>query len=55
MYDGSVDKIYLNEKIVKKSKLNIPLENELLEKLKLYDVIDKITYTIEEVVDKICV
>lgn len=54
LYDGSVDNIYLNDKIIKKSQLNIPLENELLEKLKLYDVIDKITYTVEEVVDKIC-
>lgn len=54
LYDGSIDKIYLNDKIIKKSKLNIPLENELLEKLKLYDVIDKVTYTIEEVVDEIC-
>ena len=54
LYDGNVDKIYLNEKILKKSKLNIPLENELLEKLKLYDVIDKVTYSIEEVVNEIC-
>ena len=54
LYDGSIDKIYLNDKIINKSKLNIPLENELLEKLKLYDVIDKVTYTIEEVVDEIC-
>ena len=54
LYDGSIDKIYLDEKLIKKSKLNIPLENELLEKLKLYNVIDKITYTVEEVVDEIC-
>lgn len=54
LYDGPIDQIYLNDKIIKKSKLNIPLENELLEKLKLYDVIDKVTYTIEEVVDEIC-
>ena len=54
LYDGPIDKIYLNEDIIKKSKLNIPLEHELLEKLKLYDVIDKVTYTIEEVVDEIC-
>ncbi|MBQ9023951.1 MAG: ATP-binding cassette domain-containing protein [Bacilli bacterium] len=54
LYDGSIEKIYLNDQIIKKSKLNIPLENELLEKLKLYDVIDKVTYTIEEVVDEIC-
>ena len=54
LYDGPIDKIYLNENIIKKSKLNIPLENELLEKLKLYNVIDKITYTIDEVVDEIC-
>ena len=54
LYDGPIDKIYLNENIIKKSKLNIPLEHELLEKLKLYDVIDKVTYTIEEVVDEIC-
>lgn len=54
LYDGPIDKIYLNEKLMRKSKLNMPLENELLEKLKLYNVIDKITYTIEEVVDEIC-
>ena len=54
LYDGSIDKIYLDDKILKKSKLNIPLEHELLEKLKLYDVIDKVTYSIEEVVNEIC-
>ena len=54
LYDGPIEQIYLNDKIIKKSKLNIKLENELLEKLKLYDVIDKVTYTIEEVVDEIC-
>ena len=54
LYDGSIDKLYLNENVIKKSRLNIPLENELLEKLKLYDIIDKVTYTIEEVVDEIC-
>ena len=54
LYDGTIDKIYLDDKIVKKSKLNIPLENELLEKLKLYDVIDRVSYTLEEVVDEIC-
>lgn len=54
LYDGSVDKIYLDENILKKSKINIPLEHELIEKLKLYDIVDDIKYTIEEVVDEIC-
>lgn len=54
LYCGNIDKIYCNDKLLKKSKLNIPIENELIEKLKLYDVIDKTTYTIDEVVKEIC-
>ena len=54
LYEGNIDKIYSNENIIKKSKINIPLENELIEKLKLYDVIDNINYSIEEMVDEIC-
>ena len=54
LYDGSIDKIYLDEKILKKSKINLSLERELVEKLKLYNLIDNENYTIEEVVDEIC-
>lgn len=54
LFCGNIDKIYCNDKLLKKSKLNIPIENELIEKLKLYDVIDKTTYTIDEVVKEIC-
>lgn len=54
LYDGPIDKIYLNNKLIKQSKIKIPAENELIEKLKLYDVIDSINYSIEEVVDEIC-
>ena len=54
LYCGNIDKIYCDEKLLKKSKLNIPIENELIEKLKLYDVIDRVTYTIDEVVEEIC-
>lgn len=54
LYDGPIDKMYLNNKLIKQSKIKIPTENELIEKLKLYDVIDNINYSIEEVVDEIC-
>ena len=54
LFYGSLDKIYQDENIIKKSKMNIPLENELVEKLKLYNIIDNVSYTIDEVVDEIC-
>ena len=54
LYNGNIENIYLNDKLIKKSNLNIPLENELLEKLKLYNIIDNVTYTIDEVVNQIC-
>lgn len=54
LYDGSVDKIYSDEKILKESKINIPMLNQLIDKLKLYDLINNDTCTIDEVVDEIC-
>lgn len=54
LYDGSLDKIYMNSSVIKKAKLNVPLENELMEKLNLYNVIDNTSYTIEDVVEEIC-
>lgn len=54
LYNGCLDKIYLNEKILKSSKVNIPLLNQLIDRLKLYDIINDRTCTIEEVVNEIC-
>ena len=54
LFNGSIDKMYMNEKILKKSKINLSLEQDLIEKLKLYNIIDNTDYTIEDVVDKIC-
>ncbi|MBO5183542.1 MAG: energy-coupling factor ABC transporter ATP-binding protein [Bacilli bacterium] len=54
LYDGPVDKIYLNEKLLKESKINIPVLNELMDKLKLYDIINENVCTINEMVDEIC-
>ncbi len=54
IYDGKIENIYSDSKIIKKSKLNIPLEYELVEKLRLYDMIKNFTCTIEEMVDEIC-
>ena len=54
IYDGSLDKIYLNEKKLKKAFINIPLENELIDKLKLYNLVNNDSYILEEVVEEIC-
>lgn len=54
LYDGNIDKIYSDENILKKSKINLSLERELVEKLELYNLIDDVNYTIEEVVNEIC-
>ncbi len=54
IYDGKIENIYTNSEILKKSRINVPLENELVEKLKLYNVINNVTFTTEEVVDEIC-
>lgn len=54
LYKGSIDKIYSNENMLKKSRVNIPIFNELIDKLKLYQIIDDKVCTIDEVVDEIC-
>lgn len=53
-FNGSIDEIYSNDKFIKKFTLNLSLENELIEKLKLYDIIDNENYTIEDLVNEIC-
>lgn len=53
-YQGSVDKVYLNEQVLKKSRVNISSFNELTDKLKLYGIIDDKVCTIDEVVSEIC-
>ena len=53
-YQGLLDKIYSNENILKSSGVNIPIFNELIDKLKLYGIIDDKVCTIDEVVDEIC-
>lgn len=53
-YQGSVDKVYLNEQVLKKSRVNISTFNELTDKLKLYGIIDDKVCTIDEVVSEIC-
>lgn len=54
LYQGSLEKVYLNENILKKSKVNIPILNELLDKLKLYGIVNDYVCTIDELVDEIC-
>ncbi len=54
LYCGKSEDVFFNDEIIKKSKLNIPLERELIEKLKLYNMINNTTYTVEEMVDEIC-
>ena len=54
LFDSDFDNIYNNEEALNKSKINISLERELIEKLKLYNLIDNENYTLEEVVDEIC-
>lgn len=54
LYNGPLEKIYLNEKLLKTSKINIPVFNELIDKLKLYDIVNDKIFTIDEVVDEIC-
>ena len=54
LYDGSLDKVYMNEKILKTSRVNISMFNELIVKLKLYGIINDKICTIDEVVDEIC-
>lgn len=54
LYDGSLDKVYMNEKILKTSRVNISMFNELMVKLKLYGIINDKICTIDEVVDEIC-
>ena len=54
LFYDCVEKMYIDEKILKKSKINLSLEQDLIEKLKLYNIIDNTDYTVEDVVDKIC-
>ena len=54
IFNDSIDKLFPDNIDIKKTKLNISLQDDLIQKLKLYEIIENFNYTIEDLVGKIC-